>query len=195
MHKTLLFLSLAVIISNSGCSSKDTAAPVNKNVLNIANMSSYISDIRVKGSTCAAPAKPVRWSSTLATIAKSHVKDIAEMGKMTHNGSGSMLDPARPSINVGSTFVDRMKYFGYGTKVGQLVGENLAKTSIKLTKSDKPMPNFKRAIANLMKDRVHCESIMNPRFNEIGMAIHRKGDHYYFVMELGERIQSKIKPY
>lgn len=195
MHKTLLFFSLVAIMSNTGCSSKDSIKPVNKNVLNIVNMSSYVSDIRVKGSTCAAPANPVSWNSTLATIAQAHAKDIAEIGKITHSGSGSMLDPARPSINVGSTFIERMKYYGYGAKAGQLVGENLARTNIKITKSEEPMPNFKRAIANLMKDRVHCESIMNPRFNEIGMAVYRKGEHYYFVMELGERAKATVKPF
>ena len=194
MQKTILFFSSILILSNSGCSSRDSIKPANKNILSIENMSSYVSDIRAKGATCAAPAKAVTWNATLAKIAQSHAKDMSEMGEISHSGSGGLLDPARPNINVGSTFVDRMKYYGYAVKVGQLVGENLAKVSIKNSKTDKPMTNFKNAIKKLMNDRKHCELIMNPRFNEIGMALHRKGDYYYFVMELGEKVAKTSNP-
>ncbi len=197
MRKTLLFFSLVVLISNSGCSSATSANSINRSTPNINNMSSinlyrgqmlsYVNQIRTRGASCAGPTTPLGWNRLLENAAKSHTNDMAESGIVSHAGSGTSYDPAKKAIGIGSTFIDRIEYFGYPIKKGQLVGENLNRTAIKITKSDKPMPNFKRAIQNLINDEPHCRIIMNPRFKDIGMYIVRKGKYYYFSMELGER--------
>ena len=198
MRKILLLASIAAIISNSGCSTNTPSSPINNNVPNVSNsilsapqkeqMLSYINQIRAKGAVCAPPAGLLSWNNTLEQVAQSHVKDMALNDTVTHMGSGTALDPAKSGIGMGSTFIDRIKYFGYSVKTGQLVGENLTKTSIKLTKSNKVMPNFKRAMKILINDRPHCEIIMNPRFKDIGMAMFKRGNNYYFTMELAERL-------
>ena len=197
MRKTLLLASIVAIISNSGCSTNTPASTINSSVPNVSNsislgsqkeqMLSYINQIRAKGAVCAPPAGPLSWNNTLEQVAQSHVKDMALNDTVTHMGSGTSLDPAKSGIGMGSTFIDRIKYFGYSVKTGQLVGENLTKTSVKMTKSNEIIPNFKRAIANLINDKPHCEIIMNPRFKDIGMAMFKRGDNYYFTMELAER--------
>ncbi len=150
MRKILLLASIAAIISNSGCSTNTPSSPINNNVPNVSNsilsapqkeqMLSYINQIRAKGAVCAPPAGLLSWNNTLEQVAQSHVKDMALNDTVTHMGSGTALDPAKSGIGMGSTFIDRIKYFGYSVKTGQLVGENLTKTSIKLTKSNKVMP-------------------------------------------------------
>ena len=197
MRKILLLASIAAIIANSGCST-NTPSSINNSVPNVSNsvsldsqkeqMLSYINQIRMQGAVCAPPAGPLSWNNKLEQVAQSHVKDMALNDTVTHMGSGTALDPAKSGIGMGSTFIDRIKYFGYSVKTGQLVGENLTKTSVKLTKTNKVMPNFKRAIQNLIKDRPHCEIIMNPRFKDIGMAMFKRGNNYYFTMELAERL-------
>lgn len=197
MRKFLLLASSVAIISNTACSTKNSSIGSKKSVSNTykANnlssyteqMLSYINKVRANGAVCAQPAGPLQWSSKLEQAAKSHVKDMALNDTVSHIGSGTALDPAKSDIGIGSTFIDRIKYFGYNVKTGQLVGENLTKTYIKLTKSDKLIPNFKRAITNLINDKPHCEIIMNPRFNDVGMAMFKRGDMYYFTMELAQR--------
>ena len=197
MRKTLLFLSFVTLIANSGCSSSTSANSLKKTLPTVSSSSSideyrgqmlsYVNQIRTRGASCAGPTTPLAWNRLLENAAKSHAIDMAESGVISHAGTGTSYDPAKKAMGIGSTFIDRIKYFGYPVKKGQLVGENLNRTSIKLTKSDKPMPNFKRAIQNLINDEPHCKIIMNPRFNDIGMYIVRKGKYYYFTMELGER--------
>ena len=198
MRKILLLASITAIISNSGCSTNTPSSPINNSVSNVSNsisigsqkeqMLSYINNIRAKGAVCAPPAGPLSWNSKLEQVAQSHVKDMALNDTVTHMGSGTALDPAKSGVGMGSTFIDRIKYSGYSVKTGQLVGENLTKTSVKMTKSNEVMPNFKRAIQNLIDDRAHCEIIMNPRFKDIGMAMFKRGNNYYFTMELAERL-------
>lgn len=197
MRKTLLLASIITIISNSGCSTNTPSLKRSNSVNNIPNpasfnsqkeqMLSYINQIRAKGTVCAPPAGPLSWNNTLEQAAQSHVKDMALNDTVTHMGSGTSLDPAKSGIGMGSTFIDRIKYFGYKVKTGQLVGENLTKTNIKITKSSEIMPNYKRAIENLINDKPHCKIIMNPRFSDIGMAMFKRGDNYYFTMDLAER--------
>jgi len=197
MRKTLLLFSFIALIANSGCSSSASANSIKKTTPSVSNISSideyrgkmlsYVNQIRTRGATCAAATTPLEWNKFLEDAAKSHTIDMAESGVVSHAGTGTSYDPARKTIGVGSTFIDRIKYFGYPAQKGKLAGENLNRVSIKLTKSDKPMPNFKRAIQNLINDKPHCEIIMNPRFDDIGMYIVRKGKYYYFAMELGER--------
>ena len=198
MRKILLSISFFALILNSGCSNSTSNSTLKKSVPNISNVSSidsyrgkmlsYVNQIRTRGAVCAAPTTPLEWNKVLENAAKSHSIDMAESGVVSHAGSGSIYDPAKSAIGIGSTFIDRIKYFGYPVKPGLLVGENLSRTNIKLTKSDKLMPNFKMAIQNLINDRPHCEIIMNPRFNDVGMYIVKKGNYYYFTMELGEKL-------
>ena len=202
MHKILLLASIVAIISNSACSTNTPSSSTNNSVPNVSNsisidsqkeqMLSYINQIRAKGAVCAPPTGTLSWNNTLEQIAQSHVKDMALNDTVTHAGSGTALDPAKSEVGMGSTFIDRIKYFGYSVQAGQLVGENLTRINIKSTKSNKFMPNFKKAIQNIVNDKVHCEIMMNPRFNDIGMAMFKRGNNYYFTMELAERLQSGI---
>ena len=201
MRKTLLLLSIVAVISNSGCSNNNQITKAGNSVGNNVTylestmrmdayknqVLSHINNIRLSGATCGAPTKPLNWNNTLENVAKAQSKDMALNNFVSHIGSGTALDPAKPSIGVGSTFVDRIEYFGYGVRAGQLVGENITRTNIKSVKSTDIMPNFKRAMTIIVNDKPHCEILMNPRFQDIGVAMYRRGGHYYFAMELAER--------
>ena len=150
-------------------------------------MVAYVNTIRQQGATCAPPAAPLAYNSSLERAAQAHAKDMALNNRLSHTGSGTATDPAKSAVGVGSTHVERILYFGYPKKEGKLLGENITYTKFNIVKTQDYMTNFKKAVKNVIDDRVHCEILMNPRFTDIGMSMYKSDDRYYFVMNLGER--------
>jgi len=183
-------LMLALLFGLNGCATKqESIANVdinNTTITSDAKMVSYINNIRSKGATCAPAAPPLQFNSALKAAAAAHAKDMALSQKLSHIGSGTATDPAKKSIGVGSTHIDRILYFGFPKRVNKLVGEEITYTKFNITGSQNYDVNFKKAISNLMNDREHCKNIMNRRFTDIGMAMYKANDRYYFVMDLGE---------
>ena len=196
MHKILISTIAIATLLVTGCSTSNkqlnahTSAntSINYTSYNIhrSEMLDYINSYRVKGASCAPATHPLNWENHLEVAAQSHARDMAINNYVKHIGSGTDLDPAKSEYNTGSTFIERILYFGYPGKPSDLLGENLNRVSIKMTKSSDLMTNYKRAVDNLIKDKAHCEILMNPRFKDVGAAIVRNGDYYFFAMELGE---------
>ena len=195
MQKTLIFTIIA-IFTIASCSSNNEQLNTHKRSTTNTNYTSfnthrsemldYINSYRVKGASCAPATHPLNWENHLEIAAQSHSRDMAVNNYLKHIGSGTELDPAKSAYNTGSTFIERILYFGYPGKPSDMLGEDLNRVSIKLTKSADLMANYKRAIDNLIKDRTHCKILMNPKFKDVGAAIIRNGDYYFFTLDLGE---------
>jgi len=191
-YMALTSICLALLIN--GCSSSSSQIGQNS----VANQGgavttdnnqqalNYINEIRAKGATCAPAAPPLKWNSALAQAANAHVTDMAINGFVKHSGSGTSYDLAGTKKGVQSSFIDRIQYFGFPFVTGNLVGENISRVSIKNSKTNAVMPNFKNAVKNWLQDPPHCEILMNNRFTDVGVAYYKKGNSYYFVMDLGE---------
>ncbi len=95
------------------------------------------------------PAGPLRLSAPLNEAAGVHARDMARHHYFEH--------PDRD----GRTPADRVRATGY---VEQLVGENIAHGP--LSTDD--------AIAGWLKSTGHCENLMNPNFQEMGIAFARE---------------------
>ena len=195
MRKTLIFTIATSLLFTSCSSENGQFNRPQKNHVNTsytpynphkAEMLDYINSYRTKGAPCAPATYPLNWENHLELAARSHSIDMATNNFVRHAGSGSDLDPAKSAKNTGSTFIERILYFGYPGKTSNLLGENLNRVSIKLTKNTDIMTNYKRAVDNIIKDQVHCEILMNPRFKDVGASIVRNGEYYYFTMDLGE---------
>ncbi len=195
MHKLLLLISAAALIGISGCSVDSKKAKVNETGKNLVPLQSnsykyqmlaYMNNLRAKGAKCAPPAPPLYWNKNLETAASYHARDMQMHNFLSHIGSGTATDPARKAVGVGSSYMDRIEFFGIPVKPHMLVGENITFTYFKNVKSDKIMPNFKKAISNIMYDDAHCKIFMNPRFNNVGVSMAKSSDRYYFVMDLAE---------
>jgi len=193
--KTLLASALALVLA-VGCSSTSSNAPAlptaNGTIQN--QMLSVINEIRTKGSICSGPTTPLYWNANLERAAQAHSKDMAINKFVSHTGSGKEEDVAKKSANTGSNFIDRLKYFGFPSKVGNLVGENITRLSIKKTKTDDFMANFKRGMKNIYQDEKHCKILMNPRFNNVGAAMYKNDGSYYFAILFGE-VKHEVKPH
>ena len=147
---------------------------------------SYTNAIRAKGALCAPAAKPLKWNSKLERAASVHVVDLARNSFLAHDGSGTTYDIVGTALGKKSTFMDRIKFFGFPFVVGNLLGENIARVNTKNTRSDDIVANYKRAVKNWLNDPPHCKILMDNRFSDVGISYYKRGNFYYFVMDLGE---------
>ena len=141
-----------------------------------------INDVRSHDQYCGRAAGPLQWDDRLQLSADSHATDLAVNNIFSHRGSGTNTDISFK----GSSFVDRVKYFGFPLKPGTLVGENLVIVKPHITHSDLLFPNVKRGLELLLKHPPHCKILMQKRFNRVGVGIYRKKDKYIMVMDFGE---------
>ncbi len=193
MYKYFLLVSFLFIINS--CATKNSDLNMEKSSNNINNNTqsniilSYINEARAKGAKCAPPAPPLIWNSNLENAAISHSIDMAANNYLGHDGSGTYLDTGKKENGRGSTFIDRIKYFGYKIKPHLLVGENIAKTSHKVVGSSKLANNLKRVINNWLKEPAHCEILMNSRFKYVGGGAKTTSTHTYFTLDFAEEIK------
>jgi len=199
MYKNLFFIFILTILFGTSCAVEQKSA--NKNSINQvqniaiptsnltdkyrAEMLAYINTVRVTGTTCSGPVPSLKWNNSLEAAASAHTKDMAINKFVAHLGSGKSTDVAIKASGMGSTFIDRIKYFGYPVNAGTLVGENVTRVDIKKTKSANFMKNFKRAMKIIYSDKEHCKILMDPRFVDVGANMYRNNDSYYFAVEFG----------
>ncbi len=146
-----------------------------------------INAIRANGASCSrVSAPPVKWNNKLEDAAKAHVQDMALHHFLGHMGSGTSTDLARKSLGVGSNFYERILFFGYPVKPGELAGEIITYTKYRIVGSKNSLANFSHALDNFLRSPRHCALLMNPRFNDVGVAGYRDSDKIYWDIEFGE---------
>ncbi|WP_407291512.1 CAP domain-containing protein [Stutzerimonas zhaodongensis] len=97
------------------------------------------------GGTDYAAAPPLGWNTTLATVAETHSRAMA---------NGNFLSPLDKD---GRTPGDRAELAGYiGTQVGQNIAAALDRSS--------------KVVEGWLASPGHCANVMNPRFSEMGAA-------------------------
>jgi uncharacterized protein YkwD len=186
----LLTLLLILVACSDTSNSMQKKLVADKNEVNLspykAGFINEIANIRAKGNSCGAPTDPLRVNLALEKAAKAHAKDMAVNHFVQHDGSGTATDPARKAIGLGSTFIDRIVFFGYPAKTHNLVGETITYTKNNLVKSKDIKNHFKKALQIILNDPPHCKILMNPRFKHVGIGAYRTKDGYYWSIEYGE---------
>ncbi len=194
MAAMLLLISSCATQNHSLSLKKKSNIAYNTTFSNV-NLSPYensflakINQIRTKGNRCAPATTPLRKNFYLQKAAMMHAKDMALHNFLSHTGSADVTDIAKKSSGAGSSFIDRIIFFGYQVAPNHLVGENIAKTIIKKGENNTLTQHFQRALEKMLNDPVHCKILMNPRFQEIGIGVYKGNDAYYWVFDFGERI-------
>jgi uncharacterized protein YkwD len=111
------------------------------------------------------PAPPLRWNATLQTVAAGHSRDMAHRNYFDHRSPE------------GRTITERVKASSYKFSVA---GENLAGGD----------PTVASAVQGWIESPSHCENMMNPRFQEVGVACVGSAKSQwgtYWTMVLGRR--------
>ena len=105
---------------------------------------------RAAGATCGsrgsfAAAAPLRWSSQLAAASAAHSADMAALNYFSHTSAD------------GRSMSDRVNATGY---TWASLGENIAAG----------YPGIDSVVEGWMRSDGHCANIMNPAFDEMGLA-------------------------
>ena len=108
-----------------------------------------VNEVRARGARCGerafAPAGPVKLSGTLVNVALGHASDMARHNYFEHEDLA------------GHSPADRVRAVGYREK---LVGENIAYGP----------KSADEVVQGWLDSPGHCENIMDPRFEEMGIA-------------------------
>ena len=109
-----------------------------------------INQRRAAGASCGSrgsfgPAPPMRWSDALAQAAAAHATDMAAQNYFSHTSAD------------GRSLGDRVGATGYAWTS---LGENIAAG----------YPDIDTVIAGWMRSDGHCANLMNPAFDEVGLA-------------------------
>lgn len=171
----LLFMLISFPFAKSG-----SQYEIKQDLLN------YLNSIRNKGTMCSLPIKAFKWNNNLERSSDVHAIDMALNRYLAHHGSGTSYDIVGASLGKPSSFIDRIKYFGFTFEQGIIIGEVLSKVSTKYSKRNDVIPNYKIAVQRWISDSKHCKILMNNRFSDIGISYYIQNGTYYFVMNLGE---------
>ena len=133
-----------------------------------------INRIRMSSLTCSKPVSSLLYNRKLEFAAKSYPMSSVD----------TFLN-SNVSINKSNTsFLQRIKDFGYIVKPNRAIGELLAFSKYTVTKSSDIKINFKHALDNLIQNPDSCKLLMNPKFKDVGVAFKRTNLGYYWIIEL-----------
>ena len=154
MNKKYIFF-LLIIIFAFGCKKEDEIQNFDKNkILDLVN------EVRLEGCDCNGvfqpPTTALKWNSMLYRAAQKHSEWMFETGTFSHTGEG------------GSSHSERIQAEGYPSGYA---GENIAWG---YTSEEAVIQGW------LSSDKGHCENIMNPNWEDIGIG--REGN--YWTMDL-----------
>jgi len=131
------------------------------------------------GGISMAAAPSLHWSVPLYRAAAERNQDLMASNiyindSLDHRGSGTSNDytKVQQSLDHKSYFAERVENNGYGTD-WQRVGENLA--------SHKDLNTSAQVVAEWMDKTKSCKEIMDPRYQDVGLALLDKGDPGHVV--------------
>ncbi|HHD82040.1 MAG TPA: CAP domain-containing protein [Campylobacterales bacterium] len=119
------------------------------------------------GLVSAAPA--LTWNDELYAAAYEHSHDLAQSDTFSHYGSGTASDITGANNNTTSYFNERIKANGYTNY--RTIGENIAGGQA----------TIQEAVEAWLASPAHCTNIMNPQFQEIGVAIVSNNESEYGI--------------
>jgi uncharacterized protein YkwD len=140
------------------------------------------------GDTFFSPASPLTWDNRLAAAALAHARDMADNDYYSHCGRKGKLKPTDTEECYGMPRAwDRAKAAGYPIP---FVGENIAMGQT----------TTRKVLCDWLKSAGHCANIMNPKYEEVGVAFARGwntqskytpdspfGKTFLWAMSLGSR--------
>lgn len=159
-------LALAAVALATNAFSADAVVGRNSTGAIRARVVDLVNDARSEGRRCGrtrfAPAPPLRVSRKLNDAAAGHARDMARRKYLEHRGR----DGSEPR--------DRVKRAGYQSR---LTGENIALGP----------QSAEEVVAGWLASTGHCENIMDPRFEDIGVAVvtGRGRGQVYWVQNFG----------
>ncbi|MGB8190755.1 MAG: CAP domain-containing protein [Chitinophagaceae bacterium] len=166
-----LALLLSLFLSSASACTKDETLPADTTVVNGENpdlnlnsglLIQIVNDVRRKGCNCGGTNMPavgeVTWNNQLAQAAYNHSADMLKKNYFSHTSP------------TGSTPGDRIKAAGYDWKA---YGENIA-----FNYTDE-----RTVVEGWLKSPNHCQTIMSPKFKEMGAA--RSGQ--YWTQDFGQK--------
>ena len=183
MKKLILLLSFLSFIYFADCSNlyaQRNIASGDKQALQNIKLLKLINRVRIKENNCSMATHPLILDKSLSDAAFAHAKDMAYNHIFKHDGSGTELDPAKKRVGIGSTFYERILYFGFKAPIGSKVGENLAKISYR--ESQNLEEHFKIALQKILQDKQQCKILMNPLFNYVGIGYAISDNSIYWVI-------------
>ncbi|MBW8846990.1 MAG: hypothetical protein JF607_18650 [Burkholderiales bacterium] len=129
------------------------------------------SEPRVCGPAAAPAAVALAWDERLATVAAHHAQELAGRDRLDHVGAS------------GATLRTRLRGAGYLMRVA---GENLAGGPETLEK----------ALAQWLASPAHCENLMGPEFQQVGLACVAGPGllQRYWVLELAAPAAARASP-
>ena len=120
------------------------------------------------------------WNDSLYSAAFEHSNDMAESNTFSHNGSGTNSDWTGVELGKQSTSKERIENNAYAD--WNRIGENIAAGQMYTTAEE--------VVKGWLASDGHCANIMNPDFNELGMAkMEKSGTTYdiYWTQNFGRR--------
>jgi len=134
-------------------------------------------DCGTEGIKSAVPA--LAWNDKLYSAAAEHSYDMAKSDTFSHTGSGTQSDwtSEQKGLGRGSTVTERIENSGYDW---QRNGENIA-AGTNLDTAD-------AVIQVWLNSAGHCANLMNPDFQDIGMAMVEDANSqyiYYWTQDFG----------
>ena len=132
-----------------------------------------VNQARAKEQDCASKGKfrattAVVWNEKLYKASYEHIQDLIASKTFEHEGSGTESDWAGYALGKKSTQVERVESYGYSWRG---LGENLA--------GGQKIDTATKAVEAWLKSDEHCENLMNPLFEEMGMVMIYNEDSLY----------------
>lgn len=110
----------------------------------------------------------VTWNTKLYYASYEHMQDLINSKTFAHTGSGTESDWSGYVLGKESTQVERVETYGYSW---DRLGENLAGGDI--------INSIDKAIEAWVESDNHCENLMNPLFEEVGMVMINSEESLY----------------
>lgn len=120
-------------------------------------------------------ANPVRFNLDLYLAALEHSQDMAQNNIFSHQGSGNASDITGSNLGKKSTFVERIEANGYVDY--STIGENILVGEERI----------EEVVDGWIDSPGHCANLMNPDFEEMGLAQYEGSSRLFWTQVFGTR--------